>query len=606
MSPRLALLLLACALGLLAAPAPASAARVLRVSAAPGAGEFATIQAALDAAEAGDTVRVAPGVYRERVRFTRGGRPGAPLVLEGEPGAVLDAATPVALDWQAAPEIGDGVYRAALDWFPFTVTADGKIVTTLDEKRTSAPDGPPPPHGWSRILWREAFVRGIGPSGWEGVKALAMYRHAERELLLRFGDKRDPRTLPVTVAPRDPAVLVRGVDRCVVRGLAIRHAAIGVLVERSLGSVVEHCEIDPADFGVRLADGADRCTVRFNRISLRPYAGADPRAPGAWDNWQAMKTGGFYDRTGIGIGSTRGGHRIHDNHIHDHWDGISDFGNPPWASRKDPTENTGLRVHHNRIETLADDGFETMGPSVDGQWHDNLVIGTRCAFRIKAPQLGPLYIYRNFFWHNLEDLRHWGQREQMHPDAEVWVYHNTSTSDAAVTMNYSATVVPVSTPRYHYANNLFWCLEWLRRGRRDPLPDWRGDHNVFVRVALASPRAWDGALDETESARRLERWQTGRALAREAGIDTHSAWIEDGAPGFSAPHALDFSLAADSPARRRGVPLAKLRAEPLPGFPPEPAAAPAPDAGALRFGEPMPRIPRDRAGLELPDAGIWP
>jgi len=604
MRPHPALPLLACILGILA-PSVATA-RVLRVSSA-GAAKFTNIQSALDAAEAGDTVRVAPGIYRERIRFRHGGRSGAPIVLDGEPGAILDASSPVELRWQPAPDIGEGVYRAPLDWFPFTVTADGKIVTTLDEKRTSTPDAPPPPHGWKRILWREAFVHGVGPSGWEGVKALAMYRHAERELLLRFGDLADPRTRPITVAPRDPAILISGVDRCVVRGLAIRNAATGVLIERSLGSVVENCEIDPADFGIRLTNDADRCIVRFNRISLRPFAGADPRAPGAWDNWQAMKTGGFYDRTGIGIGSTRGGHLIHDNHVHDHWDGISDFGNPPWASRKDPTENTGLRVHHNRIENLADDGFETMGPGVDGWWHDNLVIGARCAFRIKAPQRGPLYIYRNFFANNLEDLRHWGQGEQMYPEAEVWVYHNTSTSDAAVTMNYGATVIPVSTPRYHYANNLFWCLEWLRRGRRDPLPDWKSDHNVFV-SAVAVPRPWDPqAMDDAETTRRLERWQTGHALAAEAGLDQESMWIENTGPGFAAPHSLDFSLTADSPARGRGVPLAKLRAEPLPGFPPASTNAPSPDAGALPHGEPMPSIPRSRDSMtDLVKAGFWP
>ncbi len=50
-------------------------------------GDFATIQAALDAAVAGDVVEVAAGVYFEKVTFPRSGAPGMPIVLRGAPGA---------------------------------------------------------------------------------------------------------------------------------------------------------------------------------------------------------------------------------------------------------------------------------------------------------------------------------------------------------------------------------------------------------------------------------------------------------------------------------------------------------------------------------------
>ena len=44
-------------------------------------GDFSTVQAALDAAQAGDTVEVAVGVYNERVSFPRDGLPGSPITL---------------------------------------------------------------------------------------------------------------------------------------------------------------------------------------------------------------------------------------------------------------------------------------------------------------------------------------------------------------------------------------------------------------------------------------------------------------------------------------------------------------------------------------------
>lgn len=555
--------------------------------------DYHTVQAALNAARPGDRIVVAAGIYRERVHFVSGGREQEPVILEGEPGAVIDGSTPADLAWAPAPDIGPDVYRAPLAFFPFTVTADGKIVTTLDEKRTGSTAGPAPDHGWKRILWRDAFVNGVGPSGWDGVKALAMYRHEEKELLIRFRGGLDPRGMTITVAPREPVVRISGADHCVVRGLALRNSAIGVLIERSKGSVVEGCEIDPADFGVSIVDGADRCTVRHNRIALNPYAGANPWGVGAWDNWQAMKVGGFYDRAGIIIGSSAGGHQIHDNYIHDHWDGIEDVGNPPWSKTPHPAANSGLRVHHNYIFNVADDGIETMGPGIDCEWNDNRIERAICGFRLKAPQKGPLYVYRNIFFANKEDFRNWGTDSQHYPDAEVWVYHNTSTSDAAINLNYGPAPMPAVAPGYHYFNNLFWCREWVRKNRPTLAIDWHADHNVFMQVSPRRTRPWDGPLDDGQIAANAARWEAGRTMA--AGlpeIDANSLWADGEATGFANAAAYDLALTAESPARGRGALPAEISPKPLPGLVPGYYRGERPDAGALQYGEAMPRLPR--------------
>ena len=114
--------------------APLGAATHL-VDAKPGAAPFQTIQSALDQAKPGDTVSVATGVYRERLRFKAGGTADQPVILEGQDGAIIDASNDVKLDWQPAPDVATGTYRAKVDFFPYTITADGKINT---EKLTEA------------------------------------------------------------------------------------------------------------------------------------------------------------------------------------------------------------------------------------------------------------------------------------------------------------------------------------------------------------------------------------------------------------------------------------------------------------------------------------
>ena len=542
---------------------------------------LARIQEALDRATPGTTVHLAPGVYRERVCFNQGGVANFPVTLEGEPGAVIDASDPITLEWKPADDLGPGVYKAALAAPVITVTVDDKIVTILDERRVD-------PENVRKVLargknkqalgvvpenvytpdwaWPMIFQKGIGPSGWEGVKALVMYSDNRKELILRLRGNPDPRKLKLTVAPRLPAIAIRGVDRCVVRGVTIRYAWQGVLVEHSAGSTVEACRIETTDHGVFLGAGADRCTVRFNEISQDPYAGASPKMTGWWDNWLAVKAGGFYDRVGIEIHATAGGHAIHDNYIHDGWDGIEDTGAVG--------ENRNLDVHHNRIFRAADDGLEPNGAGENCRWHDNWVEETCCGFRIKTIKAGPLYAYRNIYIDNGEDYRCFVPK---YP-ASVYVYHNTSTSSSAVTYNK---VQGIGTPNYWFLNNIFWCERWWSGSELKP--NWHGEHNVIVRRGQRSD------------------WSKTKNLAAELGIDRSSLWLE-GDPGFVNAESHDVRLRADSPARNHAGDLTTLTGKSLPGY----ETGKKPDAGAVQYGGPLPEIPRKRGTFTVPAAGLLP
>ena len=554
-------------------------------SGAPGTADspLASVQEALDSAQAGDTVRLRLGVYRERVAFKHGGEYGKPVVLEGEAGAIIDGSEPVPLDWQPADDVAPGVYRAHVPFEVFTVTAGGKIVTALNERRVDPATQKDPKWQWPNIL-RD----GIGPtrkdgatSGWDGVKGLVMYRRDQQELLIRFKGDLDPRTMTITVAPEEPVVSITGTNRCVVRGLTLRNAAHGVYIQSSLGSVVENCVIGPTDFGVTMRTGADRCTIRFNEIFMDPYAGASPKLEGSWDNWLAHKEGGFYDRTGIAMLSTRGGHQIHDNYIHDHWDGIEDY-----IAHDETGCDSNLNIHHNLISNCSDDGLEPNGEDANGEWHDNIVEGCICGFRIKAPRVGPLYAYRNIFFDNGEDYRNFGGGDKLYP-APVFVYQNTSTSPPAIS---HSEITGIGTPNYHFLNNFFWCTTPFYASRKSTPPNWSADYNLYLQR---------GDHDEWQDRKKevLEKFKQ----------DAHSAWIEGGAsPGFKDFAKHDVSLLADSPARGKGADLSRLFGKPLPGCEPGYFTGAAPDIGALQSGQPMPRIPRRPSEVEAPPAGAWP
>jgi hypothetical protein len=585
-------------LGLAAAAAPSGSSaggRVIYVSptgraGAPGTAEapLGRVQEALDRARAGDTVHLRPGVYRERVSFKHSGEYQRPVTLEGEPGAILDASEPVTLRWTRAEDIGPEVWRAPVSFFARTVFAEGRMVTALSEERVMPPQQTDPKWQWQYI-----FRNGIGPtrhdgatSGWDGVKALAMYRHEAKELLIRFKDGRDPNGTPITVSPEEPIVNITGVDRCVVRGLALRNGEEGVRIRKSLGSVVEQCTIGPGEYGVLLLEGADRATVRFNEIFMDPFSGASSKLPGSWDNWLAHKTGGFSDRDGVLMIATVGGHQIHDNYIHDHWDGIED-----WVGMDEETKiyeaegrDHNLNVHHNRIVNISDDGLEPNGEEVNCEWHDNIVEECMCGCRIKAPRVGPLYLYHNIFFDNGEDFRNFGGGEIMRP-APVYVYQNTSTAGPAIS-HMAAT--GVGTPQYHFENNLFWCRAPFWVSDDSLPPNWLADHNVYVRRS-----------DDEHWGERKEQ-----AIGREQ--DRHSQWVEEGLPGFVDFEKHDVRLTADSPARERGADLSALFDKPLPGCQPGYFQGVAPDAGALQYGEPMPRLPRRPEEVECPEAGTWP
>ena len=533
---------------------------------------FAKIRQGLDKAMPGDTVELAPGIYYERVKFPRSGKFGKPIRLNGPRDAIIDCSVKFEQKWKKIPQYGPNAWHTKVpaDFFPASVghrgsglviAPEGLIIQLYEKRVGNLKKAEKDDHN----TWYapELMTKGIGKSKMNFIKALAMYRHRKSDVIVSYGDGRDVSKANLIFSPPLPAVVIDGVDRCVVSGITIRHAYMGVFIKNSLGSVVENCRIMRSDRGVEINEGSDRCTVRFCEISMDTNFGCNPWPIGSWDAWKGHKRGGYWDRIAIWIRDSKGGHQIHDNFLHNHWGGVQDTG-----------DNPDLNVHHNLIDEIEDDGLEPNGSNRNCRWHHNLMTRNRCGFRIKCIQKGPLYAYANLFYNNKEDFRNY--KNHLAPDAVGFFYHNTSNTIKA--FNNNAVKMPPGMKNFHFVNNIF-VADMLYGGSH--ALNWHDAGNVYFRRS-------DGDI-----------WQKNFEQAEKYGFKSTSLFFDHANHGVKDFAKGDFSIAENSPARNAGIDLSKYN---LPGM----EEFSARDAGAIPFGKKTFKVFRNKSEVNCPEAGFWP
>ena len=533
---------------------------------------FAKIQQALDKAMPGDTVELAPGIYYERVKFPRSGTYKNPIRLNGPRSAIIDGEVKFEQKWKKIPQYGPNAWHTKVPdiFFPpevilkgsgLVIAPEGLIIQLYEKRVGNLQKAEKDAHN----TWYapELMSKGIGKTGMNFIKALAMYRPRKKDVIVAYGDGRDVSKANLCFSPPLPAVVIDGVDRCVVSGITIRHSYIGVLIKNSLGSVVENCRIMRSDRGIEISDKSDRCTVRFCEISMDTNFGCNPWPRGSWDAWKGHKRGGFWDRIAIWIRDTKGGHQIHDNFIHNHWGGVQDTG-----------DNPDLNVHHNKIDEIEDDGLEPNGSNRNCRWHHNLMTRNRCGFRIKCIQKGPIYAYANLFYDNKEDFRNY--KNHYAPEAIGFFYHNTSNTIKAI--NNNAVKMPPGMKNFHFVNNIF-VADMLYGGSH--ALNWHDAGNVYFRRAEA------------------DVWQKNFEQAKKYGFKSTSKFFDHANHGVKDFSQGDFSLTENSPARNAGIDLTKYTLPGLEEFSNR-------DAGAVPFGKETFKTFRNKSEVDCPAAGFWP
>ena len=101
---------------------------------------FRTIQHAADLAQAGDTVLVAPGIYRERIAPPRGGKEGTPITFRSsvKHGAIVRGSDSWMPQWR---KVSPGLYAGKVDEAMFTDTAHRDSANPFRVPSSSTPYG---------------------------------------------------------------------------------------------------------------------------------------------------------------------------------------------------------------------------------------------------------------------------------------------------------------------------------------------------------------------------------------------------------------------------------------------------------------------------------
>jgi parallel beta-helix repeat protein len=374
---------------------------------------FATIQAAANIVNAGDEIRVRPGIYYQFLDTSRGGSATALVHLTADaPGVILDGSDPAYLnrnDWRSD---GGGIYS-----LPFTGTTRVVCVDSLMRL-------------YNQANLAALQTNALGVSQGFTVDTGRLYVKLEGGL--------SPNGHKVHVARYNVGMFIDNsywhVSGFEVRYFGTGSGGSGIYMTGANGCWIENNHVHTmGGKPIYLRSMASDCLIENNVCR-------DPRIY-SWP-WDATK-GHNEENAAI---SQRGGRGvvIRYNICQGTTDGV-DTGGDDGA-----TENIGvdLDIHDNTITLMGDDALEpetTSGINVR-VWHnrvDNVFSG--CS--IAPNTVGPTYVLYN----TITNYKRGGFKFSLSGTAQIWICHNTVTSIVP-----GAPAVHPSGPysNIHFRNNI--------------------------------------------------------------------------------------------------------------------------------------------------------
>lgn len=520
-----------------------------------------TISRALLAARAGDTIRLRPGVYSERVVVNVSGAEGQPLVIEGERGpkgewlSVIDPAMPLKARWVAAPEVGAGVYKMSYPGFePFLMLVDGKFIPRI------WPDHMADGEGFAKLSYdpdqKVETYGGKKVCFWDVMGA--MYGCKQGTVYLRFRDRDDPNARQLRIGPKGGGVEIIDQNWIVLRNLQIGGAqnCVAVSGPKATHNRIENCRLVNASERVSLSGGASHTVICDNEVTAEFYS--EKCLTGAWGGaqtgeaiayelglkylfyWQYKMFFGPNATSDYGIRIEGGsGNEVCRNHVTRGGQGIH------------LTRTADARVHDNIVEGLSSIGIiVTMDRVVNVQIYDNLIadsnIGCRIHHTNELRQTEPrsVYVYRNRFWQPVDVgtgiFFHYHENNDTEPyrHAQVFIYHNSFAGgrsgmqisayadkcgglpETLVMNNVFSTRQPVdATSRFMKMRSAWRTFDynWLG-GTGKPDAPWCAPHNIDAR----GQTLWDPSQQP-------DFVLPARSTCRSAGLDLSRPLTLDGA-----------------------------------------------------------------------------
>lgn len=476
-------------------------------SAAP----FQKIQDGVNRASAGTQVLVADGVYRESINFPASGMPGAWIQVKAEgAGAVLDSSETLAADVWIPHETNSRV------WY----TKIGPAIKYL------ARDG-------KRFYQYDDLTSLMGARGHNGVdvKEGWFYEAASTKLYIRSMDEPSRHTWNL---PRlNHAFNVTGRDWIWIEGFEMRYYGAdangcGVCIVDASHVVIRRNRIHNMQMGIYInwTGGEDRgndARIEFNEVSDPPV--------NEWA-WKAVK-GSWMEGTAIIV---RGhiGAIVRRNDVHNVFNGIYTGSS---GAKENPAVAFDADIYNNRVYNISDDAFEPEGACVNHRFRNNTVNNMLVGISIAPVTYGPVWVLRSTFANFYGTSIKW----DLNPDGAVFIYHNTSWTNAAGVngMSMIRTAHNVTMRNNIFQGNGYAFEEPFSGSTRH---DWNYDN--WHTTKPAPHFKWENV-----------NYATIADLCKSTRLECNG---HESPPGFVNPFGGDFTLLSNSPNVDRGVLIAGI------------------------------------------------
>lgn len=595
---------------------------------------LATINAAAKRAAAGDTVKIAPGIYREQIVFRKSGKANCPITFIGSRGkngeflTIVEAPGKIVDNWLPAPEIAPGVWKAKLSKRPDLVMMNGRMIALINSRTMvlarwkQLPGLIDEAMLWSRfgadcrrlpgfdllslppeILVKHQYFGKRKERFWEVLgNVLAGWDNGV--LYLRFVDGDVPQKHKFN-ASNGEGFILHG-SHLVFKDLQLRGSRRQFRIRgKSSYNTIDSCFLKHGGARVRIDKGAAYTTVK-NSILTAGFIRSDLfQLRSAGD----MRGGLLYLIFKYIIGSASSD----DIGVHDNGDNTVISGNFIMQGLIGINANgRDCEVKDNVVREMSSVGICTFA-SVSGRFHDNLVMNCGIPLRIHdlrgAHAKREEFHYRNLFVQARRDgsqiyvhceSHRWGpdmvnfekgtNRYLKNPPApvdpgKIWIYHNTFWGgddwSPAFTVRYLAARFRMPMP-FVFINNV---VKWSNRldGRSQTL----FDGNLLYTFNAGARR---GKLSDPAIPRR------NKAIGFK---ESKNLWNSADLSGLP-----DVTLAGNSPARNCAIDVSKTftvngaEFPALPGFSPGYFKGKAPDAGAFQYGGDMEKFIRMHRKME--------